>query len=422
MDLTENARLTPERKKELEEVLFGLLGTGFEPNTMALARRFDIGVSTVKAAIKKVREDYFAKGLPQASPSAEPGHVRPRIEEKIVEIGHSYESGRTIADIASEFEYDEADVAKVIRTLGVESPDERLARITHEERARSDEESAWSEHEIREAERFRSEAIAHETAKLPPGQPVTGPARTLIVPFSTRGAVITRDTLVVEAAPFGARYPIYEYLDGLEKDGKAFEIAELKRLLQDLAKVADLPNDKRKVLKGEMSGFWELRFGTHQQQRVFLRQVTLVVGPGKLEERVLVVLNGFTKKTRETPPREEARAQRVFAAFAESLEEGGRQLKNNPSKKDVEDAFKTTPDERLLMARLKLVEEFQLSILDFMWRRKITGEDLAKLLGASAWDVDGLLRSPDVSFEDLLKVAFTLGLQLHGSIGPALYK
>jgi len=425
----ENARLTPERRKELEDVLLGLIATDFDPNVAALARRFDIAASTVKAVAKKVRDDYFSRRdpSPEASPAAAAEHVRPRLEDKLVEIAHFYEAGRTVEALAKEFGYEASAIAALLKALGAESPDERLARIAREEKIRHDEESAWSEHEKREAERFRAEAIARETEVLPPGQPVTEAAATLMVPFSSRGAVITRGALVIEAAPLGTRYPIYEYHDALEADGKTFEITELKRLFQDLANQTDLPNDKFKGLKGGMSGFRELRFGNHRQQRVFLRPATLVVGPGKLEERIWVVLNGFTKKTDETPPREEDRAKRAFAEFTASLEKGGRKMKNAghgnpPSKEDVEDAFKTTPNERRLMSRLKLVEEFQLSMLDFMWRRKITEPDLARKLNVTDEVMDGLLHSPDVNFEELLDVAFALGLQLHGSIGPSLYR
>jgi len=410
--MLENAKIPKEKRREIEYYLLHAVVSGFEPDVGRIARKYGVGVSTVRSMFKAVK----ASGPPSVTSAPAPA----KIEDKIGEIGHFYEAGQSVEALALEFGFLEEEIRAALEAVGAESPEEQIARITAIEHLRRDEEEAWSLQEKRERGKARAEAIAHETAKLPPGQRVTEAAPSIVAPFESSGPVVARGgSMTIEAAPLGARYPIYEYLAAIQAEGKTFEVAELKRLLQDLANQNDLPNAKFKVMRGEMSGFWELIFGLHQQQRVFLHPVTVVVG-GRLEDRVWVVLNGFTKKTTETPPSEMTRAKKAFAEFTASLQKGGRALKN--PKKNAEDAFKTSPEERLLMSRLKLVEEFQLAMRDYMWRKKITEAWLAEKLAITVEVVKDLLGSPDTTFEELLDAAAALGLQLHGSIGPSLYK
>jgi phage-related protein len=433
-----NAGLSSEDAKAIEAIVVGALAEGRVVNRRGLAAMYNTSLMAISKIVSRVEAAYGQKSLRKTArkpgrpseifvvPSVEPetpsdlgSHLIPLA--KAVEIGEFYEAGYPISELASSYGYPETDILEALHGLGAEAPEARNARLEYESELRRSEEEAWDEDDRRRGLAATAAAIERAAQKTPLDQPIT-PTPEPILASSPIGGPSFYHGLIweVELAPLGTKYPALEYIRRLQAEKKLDEVAEFQRLVRDYANNGALPNMKFKAMIGAMAGFWELAFGRQRQQRVFTRVVSVLDRAGT-ETRVWVILNGFTKKTDATPQAEIDRAHKAYIDYVESLESGGRTLKKG-SKKNPDDNL-NAPDEdsRLRMSSGKLVEEYQLAIQAYMKRNAITSEILSKKLGVSEQELADVIDSPGGTLDDLVKVAFALGLQLHGHIGPLGY-
>lgn len=429
----ENAPLPAEYVKMIEEIVVGALAEGRPIHLRGLAAYFGTNAITIGKIVARVEASYgqsaLRKGRLQRPEAAVSLPVTPAKEStpheaipisKLIEIAEFYEAGYSIPELASEYGHSEAELLDALAGLGAESPSARAARLEREADLRRSEEAAWDEEDRRRGLAATAAAIEAASRKAPPEEKITPAPEPISAPSSMGGPAFYHGKVwEVELAPLGTGYPTLDYIRGLEAEKKFVEVGDFRHLVKDYADNGALPNMKYKALTGAMAGFWELAFGRQRQQRVFTRPVSILL-PSKKEVRVWVILNGFTKKTDATPPNEIARAHRAWNDYLEALAPGGRALKRGKKNPD-ENLDAPDEDSRRLMSSIKLIEEYQLAIQGYMKRNGITQESLSKKTGLSVVSVAETLDSPYAKLDDLVKIAFDLGLQLHGHIGPLGY-
>ena len=101
----------------------------------------------------------------------------------------------------------------------------------------------------------------------------------------------------------GGRCPYDDYVDGVSKAGRKKDAAKIDALVKQLASVG--AQQLVRMSKAEkMNDVWQLRPGRH---RVFFFFDS--------DSQAYVLLNGFLKRSRRTPPTELARAEGLRSAY-----------------------------------------------------------------------------------------------------------
>src|SRR5271170_1676402 len=117
--MLENAKIPKEKRREIEYYLLHAVVSGFEPDVGRIARKYGVGVSTVRSMFKAVK----ASGPPSVTSAPAPA----KIEDKIGEIGHFYEAGQSVEALALEFGFLEEEIRAALEAVGAESPEEQIA-------------------------------------------------------------------------------------------------------------------------------------------------------------------------------------------------------------------------------------------------------------------------------------------------------